>query len=149
MDGRVMGLDYGERRIGVALSDPLGITAQPLLTLQRTALDADLQALAGLARDHDVRRVVIGLPLSLDGTRGERVRKTEEFAARLGKRTGLPVESWDERLTSVQAERALLEADLSRKRRRDVIDMTAAVLILQGWLDAQAVKDKGAAEEGS
>jgi putative Holliday junction resolvase len=93
--------------------------------------------------------VVIGLPLSLDGTRGERVRKTEEFAARLGKRTGLPVESWDERLTSVQAERALLEADLSRKRRRDVIDMTAAVLILQGWLDAQAVKDKGAAEEGS
>jgi putative Holliday junction resolvase len=140
MNGRVMGLDYGERRIGLALSDPLGITAQPLRTLERVTLAADLEVLAALARHHEVERFVVGLPLALDGTRGERVRRTEEFAARLGRATGLPVEAWDERFTSVQAERTLLEADLSRRRRREVIDTTAAVLILQGWLDARAVK---------
>ena len=133
----MMGLDYGERRIGVALSDPLGLTAQPLSTLERTAsLDADLAALAALAKEHAATRFVLGLPLGLDGTRGERVRVVEKFAQRLGRIAGLPVEYWDERLTSVQAERALLEADLSRKRRRQVIDRAAAVLILQSWLDA-------------
>ena len=142
-----MGLDYGERRIGVALSDPLGITAQPLRTLERVTLAADLEGLATLARHHAVERFVVGLPLALDGSRGVRVRKTEEFADRLKRATGLPVEAWDERLTSVQAERALLEADLSRKRRREVIDTTAAVLILQGWLDARAAK-RGVTPEG-
>jgi len=139
---RVMGLDYGERRIGVALSDPLGLTAQPLATLDRTAsLDADLAALAALARDHAVTRIVIGLPLGLDGAHGERARVTEKFARRLERASGLPVESWDERLTSVQAERALLEADLSRRRRRQVIDRAAAMLILQSWLDAHSVPE--------
>jgi putative Holliday junction resolvase len=148
MNGRVMGLDYGERRIGVALSDPLGITAQPLRTLQRVTLAADLEVLAALARHHEVTRFVVGLPLALDGTRGERVRRTEEFAARLQRATGLPIEEWDERFTSVQAERTLLEADLSRKRRREVIDTTAAVLILQGWLDARALeRERSAATE--
>lgn len=138
----MMGLDYGERRIGVALSDPLGLTAQPLATLDRTAsLDADLAALAALARDHAATRFVIGLPLSLDGTHGERARVTEKFARRLERASGLPVESWDERLTSVQAERALLEADLSRRRRRQVIDRAAAVLILQSWLDAHSLPE--------
>jgi putative Holliday junction resolvase len=146
MDGRVMGLDYGERRIGVALSDPLGFTAQPLRTLERVTLAADLEVLAALARHHEVRRFVIGLPLALDGSRGERVRKTEEFARRLGRATGLPVEAWDERFTSVQAERVLLEADLSRKKRREVIDTTAAVLILQGWLDARGANKSPAGE---
>jgi putative Holliday junction resolvase len=147
MNGRVMGLDYGERRIGLALSDPLGITAQPLRTLVRVTLAADLEVLAALAHHHEVERFVVGLPLALDGTRGERVRRTEEFAARLGRATGLPVEAWDERFTSVQAERTLLEADLSRRRRREVIDTTAAVLILQGWLDARAAK-RAAAPQG-
>ena len=138
----MMGLDYGERRIGVALSDPLGLTAQPLATLDRTAsLNADLAALAALARDHAATRFVIGLPLALDGTHGERARVTEKFARRLERVSGLPVESWDERLTSVQAERALLEADLSRRRRRQVIDRAAAVLILQSWLDAHSVPE--------
>lgn len=133
----MMGLDYGERRIGVALSDPLGLTAQPLVTLERTAsLTADLGSIAALARRHAVTRFVLGLPLSLDGTRGQRARDVEGFARRLEKASGVPVESWDERLTSVQAERALLEADLSRRRRRQVIDRAAAVLILQSWLDA-------------
>ena len=134
---RVMGLDYGERRIGIALSDPLGLTAQPLTTLERTSLDRDLDALAALLRRHGVRRIVIGLPLSLKGERGERARAAEGFGRRLQRATGVPVESWDERLTSVQAERALLEGDVSRKRRREVIDRTAAVFILQSWLDAR------------
>jgi putative holliday junction resolvase len=142
MTGRVMGLDYGERRIGVALSDPLGLTAQPLRTLERATLAADLEALGTLARRHEVERFVVGLPLALDGTRGPRVRRTEEFAGRLGRATGLPVEAWDERFTSVQAERTLLEADLSRRKRREVIDTTAAVLILQGWLDARAPRGR-------
>ena len=133
----MMGLDYGEVRVGIALSDPLGLTAQPLTTLARTrSLDADLASLVALARGHAVARFVIGLPLGLDGSRGERARATEGFARRLGRAAGLPVETWDERLTSVQAERALLEADLSRARRRQVIDRAAAVLILQSWLDA-------------
>ena len=133
----MMGLDYGERRIGVALSDPLGLTAQPLATVERTgSLDADLATLAALAREHAVERIVLGLPLALDGARGERARTVEGFARRLERVSGLPVESWDERLTSVQAERALLEADLSRRRRRQLIDRAAAVLILQSWLDA-------------
>lgn len=133
---RVMGLDYGERRIGVALSDPLGLTAQPLVTVERTSLDADLGVLADLVREHDVRRVVIGLPLSLKGERGERARAAEGFGRRLARASGVPVEAWDERLTSVQAERALLEGDMRRSRRREVIDRAAAMLILQSWLDA-------------
>lgn len=133
----MMGLDYGEVRIGVALSDPLGLTAQPLTTVARTAsVEADLASLASLAREHAAVRFVIGLPLGLDGARGERARATEGFARRLERASGLPVEAWDERLTSAQAERALLEADLSRRRRRQVIDRAAAVLILQSWLDA-------------
>jgi putative Holliday junction resolvase len=136
---RVMGLDYGEKRIGVALSDPLGLTAQPLATIARTAsLEADLGAIAALAREHAVTRFVLGLPLALDGTRGGLARVVEGFARRLERVSGLPVEAWDERLTSVQAERALLEADLSRRRRRQVIDRAAAVLILQSWLDARS-----------
>jgi putative Holliday junction resolvase len=134
---RVMGLDYGQRRIGVALSDPLGITAQPLLTLERTTLDTDLDSLGSLMKRWDVRRVVIGLPLSLKGERGERAREAEGFGRRLARASGVPVEAWDERLTSVQAERALLEGDVSRKRRREVIDRTAAAIILQSWLDAR------------
>jgi len=137
-----MGLDYGEKRIGVALSDPLGLTAQPLTTLERTSLERDLDALAALQQRHEVRRVVIGLPLSLKGERGDRARAAEGFGRRLERRTGVPVEAWDERLTSVQAERALLEGDVSRKRRRELIDRTAAVFILQSWLDAHGAGDR-------
>jgi len=137
-----MGLDYGEKRIGVALSDPLGLIAQPLTTLARTSLEKDLDALAVLQEKHEVRRVVIGLPLSLKGERGDRARAAEGFGRRLERKTGVPVEAWDERLTSVQAERALLEGDVSRKRRREVIDRTAAVFILQSWLDAHAAGER-------
>ena len=136
-----MGLDYGDRRIGVALSDPLGLTARPLLTLTRQSGRDDLARLAGLAREHEVRRIVIGLPLAMDGSRGERVRLTEVFMERVRRATGLPVEAWDERLTTVQAERTLLEADTSRRRRRQVIDQVAAVILLQSWLDARRARE--------
>jgi putative Holliday junction resolvase len=144
--GRVMALDYGDRRIGVALSDPLGVTAQPLLTIERRSRSDDYGLLARLARQHVVSRVVVGLPLGMDGSRGERVRLTELFMERVRKATGLPVEPWDERLTTVQAERSLIESDLSRRRRREVIDQAAAVILLQSWLDAHRAAAGSGAE---
>jgi putative Holliday junction resolvase len=135
--GRVMALDYGDRRIGVAMSDPLGIAAQPLLTLKRRSVREDLASLVDLMRRHEVSLVIVGLPLGMDGSRGERVRLTERFMEQVRRAAGLPVEAWDERLTTVQAERALIESDLSRRRRRGVIDQAAAVILLQSWLDAR------------
>ena len=132
-----MALDYGDRRIGVALSDPLGVSAQPLMTLERRSREIDFERLAALVAEHDVIRIVVGMPLGMDGSRGERVRLTEVFMERLRRATGRPVEAWDERLTTVQAERALLEGDVSRRRRRGVIDQVAAVILLQSWLDAR------------
>jgi putative Holliday junction resolvase len=134
--GRIMALDYGDRRIGVALSDPLGVAARPLMTLVRRSRARDLEALAALAREHEVTRIVVGWPLAMDGSRTERVRLTEIFMQRVGRVTGLPVEPWDERLTSVQAERVLIEGGVRRERRREVIDQVAAVILLQSYLDA-------------
>jgi putative Holliday junction resolvase len=139
---RILGLDLGDRRIGVALSDPLGVSAQPLLTLHRRSWAADLGALVRLVREHDVGRIVVGLPLGMDGSRGARVLLAEDFMQRAARATGLPVVSWDERLTTVQAERALLEGDASRARRRAVIDQVAAVILLQSYLDAHRVQEE-------
>ena len=135
--GRVLALDFGDRRIGIALSDPLGLSAQPLMTLARTSWDRDLERIRDLTREHEVRRIVVGLPLDMDGGRGPRVRLTEVFIERVQKATGLPVIPWDERLTTVQAERILLEGDVSRARRRAVIDQVAAVIVLQAYLDSR------------
>jgi putative Holliday junction resolvase len=132
-----MGLDVGTKTVGVALSDPLGITAQPLLTLRRKGPKQDLQALAKLAQEHTVTLWVVGLPLNMDGTEGTRAAATRELGEALRSETGLPVEYWDERLSTVAAERVLIEADLSRAHRKRVIDQVAAGYILQGWLDAQ------------
>lgn len=137
--GRILALDYGERRIGVALSDPLRLTAQALVTLTRRSRADDLEALRAMTREHAVVGIVVGLPLAMDGTRTPMCRRAEEFAAAVGRATGLPVETWDERLTTAQATRTLLEADVRRARRRAVVDQVAAVLILQSWLDARAM----------
>lgn len=134
--GRVMALDYGTRRIGVALSDPLGLTASPLLTVECRSWRQDVAALAELAHTNEVTRIVVGWPLAMDGSRTERVRQTEIFMERIGRATGLPVEPWDERLTSVQAERVLIEGGVRRERRREVRDQVAAVILLQSYLDA-------------
>jgi putative holliday junction resolvase len=137
---RTLGLDLGTKTIGVAASDALGLTAQSLTTVRRTRLKADLAALAELVREYEAERFVLGLPLNMDGTEGPRAEATRRFAATLEQALGLPVELWDERLSTVAAQRTLLEADLSRARRREVIDQLAAQFILQGWLDAQRAR---------
>lgn len=137
---RALGIDLGERTIGLALSDALGMTAQPLTTLRRAGGETDLAALRKVCAEHQVSIIVVGLPLNMDGSEGLRARMSREFAERLRAALGIPVELWDERLTTVGAQRALLEADLSRKKRREVIDSVAAALILEGWLGARAAK---------
>jgi len=134
--GRILGLDYGERRIGLALSDPLRLTAGALLTLTRESRARDLAALRAVVEEHEVRRIVVGLPLAMNGTRTAMTVKAEEFAGAVGRATGVPVETWDERLTTAQATRTLIEGEVRRERRREVIDQVAAVILLQSYLDA-------------
>jgi putative Holliday junction resolvase len=137
LQGRVLALDLGEVRVGLALSDPLGITAQPLPTLQRTSMKKDLRFLDDLVRERGVVRVVVGLPLMLSGEEGPGAVAAREFAERLDRRLdGVEIELWDERLTSVEAERTMLAADVSRKKRKQSVDAMAAVLILQSYMDA-------------
>ncbi len=131
---RIAALDVGEARIGVAVSDELGITAQPIGVVRRVGGQADLRALDELLGPYAPERLVVGLPLGMSGTEGTQAARVRAFAERAGAHLGLPVEFWDERLTTVAAERALLEADLSRRRRREVVDKVAASLILQSYL---------------
>lgn len=137
---RAMGLDVGDKTVGLALSDALGITAQGLPTVQRKSLEADLAAIMAICRENDVERLVVGLPLNMDGSEGPRAEICRRFGDRLSERSGLPVEYWDERLTTAQAERVLLEADLSRRKRKKVIDRLAAQVILQAWMDARCAR---------
>ena len=130
--GRILGLDVGERRIGLAISTPEGRLAVPLRVLARRDEAADLEAIAALARAEQVDTLVIGHPLSMDGTAGAQARRVEAFARALAKVAGLPFELWDERLSSVQAERSVR---LARGRRRVPSDDVAAAIILQGYLD--------------
>jgi putative Holliday junction resolvase len=134
---RALGLDLGTKTIGLAVSDELGFTAQGIRTLARRGSRQDLEALRAVAAEHAVGRFVLGLPLNMDGTEGPRARATREFGDALAAASGLPVEYQDERLTTMEANRTLLAADVSRKRRREVVDQLAASLILQGWLDAR------------
>jgi len=137
--GRLLGLDVGARRIGVAVSDRLGITAQGLETLQRKNKRSDLEQLGRLIRDYQVREIVIGLPLRMSGLEGIQAEKMQAFAADLRKRFGLPVHLWDERLTSAEANRLLRETDLSIEKRGKAVDRMAAVLILQGFMERRGV----------
>jgi len=132
--GRILGLDVGSRRIGVAVSDPLGITAQGLETLQRQNKRHDLGALEKIIREYDVREIVIGLPLRMSGVEGTQSEKMQVFAEELRKRFRLPVHLWDERLTSAEANRLLRSTELSIEKRAKAVDRMAAVLILQGWM---------------
>ena len=133
--GRVLGLDVGSRRIGVAVSDPLGITAQGLETLQRTTKRRDFEHLQRVIQEYDVREIVVGLPLRMSGAEGIQSDKMQVFAEELRKRFRLPVHLWDERLTSAEANRLLRETDLSIEKRGKAIDRMAAILILQGWME--------------
>ena len=134
---RILGLDVGSKRIGLAISDPLGITAQGLETLQRQNKRSDFARLEQVIREHKVAAIVIGLPLRMVGGVGIQAEKMEAFAAEVRRRFRLPVHLWDERLTSAQANRLLRETDMSIKRRGEVVDQMAAVLILQSWMDGR------------
>ena len=132
---RILALDVGEKRIGLAVSDPLGITAQGLEVLTRRDPETDLARLIEVARQWGVQEIVLGLPRHMDGRPGKAVPEILELGRRLKEALGVKVATLDERLTTAEAERVLLQADLSRRRRRQVVDRLAAVLILQGYLD--------------
>ncbi|MBQ2989777.1 MAG: Holliday junction resolvase RuvX [Clostridia bacterium] len=137
MEKRIIALDVGDRRIGVAVSDPLGITAQPLETYTRIGYGPDTRHIAEIAGRYDTDRILCGLPRNMDGTQGFQVEKVREFAAKLEEQ-GLVVEYYDERMTTMLAEGALLEGNVRREDRKKKVDMIAAVMILQSYLDAKA-----------
>ena len=147
MDKRIVALDVGDRRIGIAVSDPLGVTAQPIETYTRVGYGPDSRHIAEIARKFETDCILCGLPRNMDGTQGFQVEKVKEFAAKL-EELGLSVEYYDERMTTMLAESALLEANMRREDRKKKVDMVAAVVILQSYLDAAAaMTDDGEDEE--
>jgi putative Holliday junction resolvase len=135
---RLLGIDLGTKTIGLALCDAQRSIASPLTTLSRTRLAADLAALQGLAAEHRLGGIVVGLPLNMDGGSGPRAQSTRAFATNLARRLGLPVALWDERLSTAAVERAMLDADMTRAKRAKRVDALAATYILQGALDRMA-----------
>jgi len=133
--GRILGLDYGSHRIGTAVSDPLGITAQPLVAIQRQGETRDIEAIGALVREYSVRSVLIGLPLHLSGEEGTQAKQARQFGERIAERLGIPVETWDERMTTAQAERHLIASGVRRKKRKEIRDSLSAVILLQSALD--------------
>lgn len=147
---RIMGLDFGSKTVGVAISDPLFITAQGIEIIRRkeeNKLRHTLQRIEALIGEYEVSEIVIGLPKNMNATEGDRVLKTREFADKLERRTGLPVIFRDERLTTVAADRAMMEAGIRRENRKEYVDKIAAVFILQGYLDEKAMKAEGKGQE--
>ncbi|EJY57015.1 Holliday junction resolvase YqgF [Alicyclobacillus hesperidum URH17-3-68] len=133
---RTLAVDYGERRVGIALSDPTGLIASALTVIQRETDEQVVDVIAGLVVEHGVDRIIVGNPITMKGEVGEKAQKAASFAQQLRERVSIPVELFDERLTTVSAERALLEGDVRRKRRRSIIDAVAATILLQNYLDA-------------
>lgn len=133
---RILALDLGKRRIGLAVSDPLGITAQGLPNLERTNKRTDLELLADLAREKDVGLILMGNPVNMGGREGRQSAWVREFAGALERRTGLPIRFWDERLTTVEAQRVLRESGISIEKRAAAVDRLSAVILLQSYLDS-------------
>ena len=141
---RIMGLDYGSKTIGVAVSDPMGLTAQGLEIIRReeeNKLRKTLRRIEELVKEYQVEEIVLGFPKNMNNTIGERAQKSLQLKETLERRLGLPVIMWDERLTTVEADRTLIEAGVRRENRKKYVDMIAAVFILQGYLDAKANPD--------
>ncbi len=132
---RIMGLDIGSRTIGVAVSDELGITAQGLKTIKRRSMEEDLKEISQIIAEFKINKIVVGLPKSMNGTIGSQAETVLQWMKDVKEKIDLPMDSWDERFSTVEASRTLLQADLSRRKRKGVIDKVAAVLILQGYLD--------------
>lgn len=146
--GSLAGLDFGDKTIGVAISDRLRTVATPMQTIRRVKFTLDAEALLKLLAEREVVGLVLGLPRNMDGSEGPRAQATRAFARNLARLTPLPLAYWDERLSTVAAERALIEADTSRKRRKELIDHVAAGYILQGALDRLAHIKRGAPHGG-
>ncbi|WZL71481.1 Holliday junction resolvase RuvX [Clostridiaceae bacterium 35-E11] len=134
---RMMGLDVGDKTIGVAVSDAMGWTAQGIETIRRTNKKADYRRLLEIIQDKEVTKIIVGLPKNMNGTLGPQGEKVLNFVEELKNRVSIEIILWDERLTTVAAERTLIQADVSRKKRKQVIDMVAATYILQSYLDSQ------------
>ncbi|NMA95548.1 MAG: Holliday junction resolvase RuvX [Clostridiales bacterium] len=132
---RILALDVGDRHVGVAISDPLGIMANGLETFQRHSKKADIQKVKDFIDEYSPQRVVIGLPKNMDGSIGPQAKKVLEFGELIKRHTNQDIVYWDERLTTIAADRAMLEADLSRRKRKEIVDKIAAVFILQNYLD--------------
>lgn len=142
---RIMGLDFGSKTVGVAISDPLLITAQGIEIIRRkeeNKLRRTLARIEELIEEYEVSEIVLGLPKNMNDTMGDRAELSMEFQDKLERRTGLPVTLWDERLTTVAADKAMMEAGIRRERRKEYVDKVAAVFILQGYLDYRAGKEK-------
>ena len=139
---RILGLDYGSKRIGVAVCDELGITAQGLATITRKNRRQDIEKIAGFIRTYSVEKIVIGYPIKLDGTEGIQCEKVSKFARILESAFSIPVVKWDETLTTKEAEEVLIRANMRREKRKTVIDKLAAALILQGYLDSRGHHEK-------
>ena len=133
--GRILGLDFGSHRIGAAVSDPLGITAQPLSAIRRQGDRRDLEAIGTIVREYSVGTVLMGLPLHMGGEEGIQAKKARFFAEKIREHLGVPVETWDERLTTVQAERHLIASGVRREKRKEIRDSLSAVFLLQSALD--------------
>lgn len=137
---RILGLDVGQKTIGIAVSDPLGFTAQGITTIRRTKKAEDIVELKKICDEYKVESLVIGLPKNMNGTIGFAGEKIMEFAELIKEQIPMKIEFWDERLTTVAAHRAMLEADLSRGKRKKIVDKVAATYILQGYLDRLSIK---------
>ena len=140
---RILGLDYGTKTVGVAISDPLGLTAQGMEIIRReeeNKLRRTLARIEAIIEEDGVTDIVLGLPKNMNNTQGVRVESTMEFKEKLERRTGLPVIMWDERLTTVAADRTMMEAGIRRENRKEYVDKIAAAFILQGYLDSLAFK---------
>jgi putative Holliday junction resolvase len=137
--GRILALDLGKKRIGLALSDPLGITAQGLPTLQRVNIRTDLAELDRLATEHDVRLILLGLPLHMSGDEGRQAAHAREFGDRLAERTGREVRFWDERLTTVEAQRVLKSSGISIAKRAKAVDQLSAQILLDSFLNLETL----------
>ena len=136
---RILGLDYGSKTVGVAISDPLLITAQGLEIIRRESegkIRKTYQRIEELCKEYEVEKIVIGNPKNMNGTEGDRVQKTLEFSDAISRRTGLPVILWDERLTTVSADKVMIESKIRRENRKDYVDEIAAMLILQNYLES-------------
>lgn len=137
LDGRIMGLDVGDKTIGVAVSDLMGLTAQGVKTVKRVGKKKDIEALKEIIKERQVNKIVSGLPKNMNGTLGPQGEKVIKFCELLEEETGIKIEYWDERLSTVAAEKTLIQGNVRRENRKGVIDMVAAVIILQGYLDRQ------------